>query len=567
MWQGIGTVRRSVTHTPELSRVMSIARRAWSDADMSTLVDAMTEACRRPDVPSRPDVRLRPIQALALFEIADTGGLLGPIRVGGGKTLTSLLAPWVLDSRRPMLLLPAKLKDKTRREAAALSASWRVPNFLRIESYEQLSQSQSAHMLDAYRPDLIVADEAHKLKNPKAAVTRRVTRYMREHPGVHFVALSGTITKRSLRDYAHLARWSMAPEHCPIPASWSELEDWGAALDEKPHGENVHPGALLAFADAFAPEAMGTDRDRARQGWRARLVSCPGVVATSEGPLASCSLSVATLDVTPPPEVTKALDDLESTWELPDGHPISDAVSMWRHARELALGFYYRWEPRPPEPWMLARKVWARTCRAILSDNRRNLDSELQVTQAVDAGHYPHAREPLAAWRAIRETFRPKTVPVWLSDFVVRAVEAWASKGPGIVWCEHVWMGERLANDLGLRYYGAGGVHDRTGEAIEHADRASVIVASIEANAEGRNLQAWSRNLVVSPPPNGLRWEQLLGRTHRDGQTADEVTCEVLSTAYVHTEALDRALSDARYIGQSTGQIQKLEYCDKVGWG
>jgi superfamily II DNA or RNA helicase len=41
---------------------------------------------------------LRPIQAQALSELEQCQGLFAPIRVGGGKTLISLLAPALLQA-------------------------------------------------------------------------------------------------------------------------------------------------------------------------------------------------------------------------------------------------------------------------------------------------------------------------------------------------------------------------------------------------------------------------------------------------------------------------------------
>ncbi len=53
-----------------------------------------------------------------------------------------------------------------------------------------------------------------------------------------------------------------------------------------------------------------------------------------------------------------------------------------------------------------------------------------------------------------------------------------------------------------------------------------------------------------------------MGRTHRDGQQADEVTATALLGCIENFEAMDRAVLDARYIEDSTGQSQKLLYCD-----
>jgi hypothetical protein len=85
----------------------------------------------------------------------------------------------------------------------------------------------------------------------------------------------------------------------------------------------------------------------------------------------------------------------------------------------------------------------------------------------------------------------------------------------------------KLAQVSNLRYYGRGGV-DENGRPIEQHVKDWSMIASIASNAEGRNLQGWSNNLITSCPPNGSQIEQLLGRTHRDGQEADEVNVEVM---------------------------------------
>ncbi|MEI6807023.1 MAG: helicase, partial [Myxococcaceae bacterium] len=82
--------------------------------------------------------------------------------------------------------------------------------------------------------------------------------------------------------------------------------------------------------------------------------------------------------------------------------------------------------------------------------------------------------------------------------------------------------------------------------------------ASIAAHSEGRNLQKWHQNLVMSCPANGSVWEQLIGRTHREGQLADKVTFDIVVACNEQLRSLHRAVSDARYIQDTTGQPQKL---------
>jgi hypothetical protein len=74
----------------------------------------------------------------------------------------------------------------------------------------------------------------------------------------------------------------------------------------------------------------------------------------------------------------------------------------------------------------------------------------------------------------------------------------------------------------------------------------------------GTNLQAWSTNLVLEPLGNGEAWEQLLGRTHREGQADEDVLVLVPYWDRAAVAAVDAARADAEYVQQATGQRQKL---------
>src|ERR1019366_5557369 len=104
------------------------------------------------------------------------------------------------------------------------------------ESYETLSRVNAADMLESYAPDLILCDEAQALRNPKAACTRRITRYLAKHSDTKMALLSGTITRRGLIDYWHLAGWALGEEQMPLPNNWSEMTEWGEAVDRMKGG-------------------------------------------------------------------------------------------------------------------------------------------------------------------------------------------------------------------------------------------------------------------------------------------------------------------------------------------
>lgn len=495
------------------------------------------------------------------------------------NTLTSMLGFLVLEAKRPLLLVPAKLVDKTRRDMHALRKHWLIPPYVRILSYELLGREQSAKTLEEIAPDVIIADECHKLRNTGAAVTRRVKRWLEAHPDTKFVGLSGTVMKRSLHDYYHLAAWALKVTN-PTPTDFNDRMGWAAVIDEKKNKSTeaieakVAPGALINFCDDEERSLYRTDPIKAvRSGYRRRLVETPGVVATQDGAL-GMSLIIDS-QVVEVPEIAEAVSMLKRDWKRPDGEPVMDAIEIWRHLREIACGFYYRWNPTPPREWLDARRVWARAVREVLRNNRLGLDSEAPIRRTVlderrrvAAGELsPSQRrfaaedEALKAWEVVEKTFVPNLEAVWLSKRVVEFAGKWLASEQGICWVEHVEFGRVLSETTGIPYYQRGGLNAAK-KPLEDHPPATALIASIASNAEGRNLQAWNKNLIVSPPTSGAVWEQLLGRTHRDGQEADEVIATLVITLTEQAAAFERARADARAISDTLGQEQKLAYAD-----
>jgi len=564
---------RVVQRTDELRRILAIPRRSWDGAEIA---QDLTAALRT----TRGQQTLRPIQAQALFELGVKGGAFCPIRVGGGKTLLSLLAPAVTCAKRPLLLLPAKLREKTRIEAwvgrtlpdgtriEPLSYHWRIPRHLRIESYEQLSVASSSSMLMHYRPDLLILDEAHKCRRVgDAARAKRIRRYV-EDIGCMVLAMSGSFTNGSIRDLADLLSWSVSD--CPLPQVWSELQDWSDACEED---SRCGIGALSDLG-AF-------DAQSARQVIRERINATTGVVASTDASL-PISLNVCEVPIPAHPEILEGFkhlrgvkdDDRYPGWMRPDGWPLQDKIAIGALAQQISLGFYYIWDPEPPKEWLVPRKRWNQVCRKILRTNRRELDSELQVIQEIRRGGYDGhtveidgkevvVTEALEAWKKVEDTYELTVKPIWLTDAIVRQCAEWL-KGGGMIWTKYVHFGLALEAKTGLPYFGDEG-KDRRGVFIEDAHGVPCI-ASIESNFEGRNLPAWDRGLVTTPPASGDRWEQLLGRFHRDGQKADEVTYDVLNGCAEHIEAFEKAQMKAGKIQDLSGQEQKLCYAS-VSYG
>lgn len=544
--------RRGVQRTADFRRIEALPRRVW-DADeqeIEELRHGLSEMLRpRMGVTlfdDEPTWILKAIQAAALRDIHDHGGAFLPVSVGGGKALISLLAPVVAEAERPVLFVPADLREQTnRRVIPQMMQQFQLHPRLKVIGYSELSLAKNDTMLERLSPDMIILDECHSVKSKKAGRTKRLIRWFRDHPQTSCVAMSGTVSNRSLRDYHHIIQWCLGERGAPLPIKWMELCDWADALDEGvPDQNRMGPGALERFC---------AEGENARQGYRRRLTETPGVIASGAEEL-GVALRIRKLDVDMPPALSRMLGELRANWEDPNGSALAEAVEVWRIARQIALGFWYEWIPPAPRPWLDARRDWKRLVRQTLNHNRRRLDTELQVWNECQANGGP---AEWSTWNAIKDSFKPNPVAQWLDFYVVEAVARWLKAGPGVVWVEHVAVGERLSKDLGVPYYGAG-----KKASLEILDARGPIIASISAHGQGKNLQQWNRNLVTAPPSSGKTWEQLLGRTHRFGQEADEVVFDVLLHDESLMDSFRQALADARYLEDSLGGRQRLNYAD-----
>ena len=506
-------------------------------------------------------VRLRPAQARALEALRLYRGLLGPIGTGHGKSLITLLAPVAARAKRPLLLIPANMRVPLANERQKFSEHWRLAENLTILSYSMLSVESGATALENLAPDLIVADEAHNLRHLSSARSKRLIRYFQEHPETRFAALSGTLTARSVKDYAHLAELALR-EGSPLPLERFDLEGWSRILDsdQEPQG----PTDYLLY-QALLPEWRNLNHERravARKRFAERLNVTPGVVATSDASVGA-SLLFEEIEV-PPCDITRgALKELEKTWTRPDGEELPDAMSTARVGKQLSVGFYYRWAWRGGEPdldWLTARNRWAAWVRFILLQGRADLDSPLRVRKALEAGRLvdPRGHALLEAWAAQEHKPEPDVEPVWLSDVVIRRAVQWAVQRleegvGGIVWYHERAVGERLAA-YGLPLYDAGR------DAPVTWNEAPVFAASITAHGTGKNLQPWAHNLILSWPASGSTAEQLISRTHRAGQKADEVFVDYIAHTRYLKFALFQSQRDARYIEASLNTPQRICY-------
>jgi hypothetical protein len=542
----------------------------------------MTALCRT----DNGSMTLRQAQAAFLYECGVLGGGLAAIRTGGGKTLSSGLLAYVLNAERPLLFVPAKLKKKTRIELADLQKHWKIDmRKLWIESYEKLGLPQHEQMLVSRNPDLIICDEAQALKHvDTSARARRMARFMRYFPQCKFAAMSATLG--DVEEFAHLLLWALR-DGAPVPKEPEEIQAWAKILTSKPKafdfGDPPDPAELVPH---LGPEAI----DYPQAAFRQRLVSTPGVIVSVDK-YEGAGLIVKPKYVDPSPEVEAAFTDLRQLEVMPDGFPLDGSpFEQWHAARQLALGYYYMHDPRPPEPWRDIRRQYGKFVRTILEYSEK-YDTEKMVRDALEAGamispNYepsPHLRPDIAtkneanvdvsgltifeAWQKIEPTYRPKRYPVWLSEHVVDVAEAWgkASHG-GIIWVDSVAFATKLSERTGWGYFRNFG-YDQRKRFIE-SDRvrsSEVVIASLEANKEGRNLQhKWYRNLFADPPNKGDDHEQAISRTHRDGQPKTNVYVDYLITCYEYYKSIHAAVEKNADHHATIGQHYRLLYADVV---
>lgn len=573
---------------PEYHRVNGLPRRAWTPEQEQAAVAHYTGLLRSPT----GQQILRPIQAVALAEAQARAGLLGAIYVGEGKTLLSALLAVVMQLSRPVLLLPSALVEKTREEFNEYSKHWKLPRNLEIVSFELLSKAGRVNMLTNLRPDGIIVDEVHRLKNPKAAVTRRVARLFEEFPQTMFFGFSGTLITDALKDMWHLAKWAFK-DASPLPTNKGVVDAWDLALSETQF--SMQPGALLNWPIAEEHRQYAqTQRSYARFAVQKRMVDTLGFVKSKEGDGPQCSLLI-TAKMHDAAQITRQhFKRLREQWETPDGWAFTEGIELWRHARELALGFHYMWSPRPPDGWLQARRIWARVVRKVIEASDRSdgqkLDSEKMVRDAVRAGgwakfsvkivptveeeeragmplepYYVTPPEAWDHWSRWEPHYTIQQVAQWHDDSVLKACADWMHRTRGIVWTEHQVFGLELSRLTGVPFYAEKGLDQKGNFIMTHAKAGDPLIVSRPPNATGRNLQGWADNLITSLSSNPTINEQLLGRTHRKGQLKDTVSVEVLLSCREHFDAMIKARSRAQYVQQTMGQTQRLIMAD-IPW-
>lgn len=560
----------------DFRRIEAIPRRPIAtDAEVAHYQRVLTDHLKTP----HGTWVLKPKQAECLTEFLKTGTLWGRVGAGGGKTLLGFLIGTVaveqFQCKRILILVPAALREKTFDDHTDLKANWRLLPLLahddpasgphiRVLSYETFSTAGFAAYLDEYQPDVVIADEAHAFARLKSGRTKRLFRYLRNARKagrkVYFVPMSGTFERKSYKDSAHIAEGALG-DYSPLPQEYNQLEQWTLAVGEGVSDEQrIGFGALLRLCtDDEANQGI----NGVRRAINRRILEAPGVVASTK---LECDLPLILQHrhVVVPPEVKTAMDRLRREYMLPGDIPVEAGVAFWSHAREVAAGFAYKWDPEAPWEWKAARSAWVKFVNEALKSSK--IDTPLQVWNAVESGAWGDVPE-FHAWRDIRHTFKPRTKPIWISDYLVRDAEAWAKETGGIVWVGHtsaykVDDAEDDESTVGAMFrdipFFAGG-----DERIK--TYRGPCAASIRSHGTGKNLTQWDEALIMTMPSSGKTLEQLLARHHREKQQADLVRFWFYAHSLENANALDTALADARFLQDGGGAPQRALHASILG--
>lgn len=596
----------------ELERVLALERRAPLVAGSprgEALIEMMTarwsrgpRACACAEIDPQIKAgkrqclkRLNFIQAWALYEIGIVGGLVGFMAVGTGKGLLNFLTMLAFSEFDPkiksgLLLVPPNLVEQLAHEYELLREHFVVPEIwyhtsdkippglspgmpvLHVRPYSLLSGDKYSDWVRNLSPDVVIADEADKLKNIAGAGTSRIFRQFYERGDTRFAGWSGSFTNAGIGEYAPLAALALRYQS-PLPLDWAVTERWGQAIDSS--NSPAPPGALLRLC------APG---ETVQQGFGRRLAETMGIII-SVG--ASVDVGFTLTEREPPalpPAVTEELAKLRAGWVRPDGEELVDAMQVAKCATELACGmYYYWWFPRgEPESlikeWLAARKDYFQELRQTLLPRDEFMDSPklCQVAAMRHHGDLPQREDrPVwqsyawPRWRDVKALVKPETKAAWIDEWLARDAAEWALEERGVVWYGIVEFGRKIAELAGLPLHDGGpdagvrligGRSKKTGKSYAGEDGSRAAICSIDSHHRGRDgmQRIWRKQLLANLTANAAKLEQLFGRLHRQGQEED-----VEAEYYAHTpeveDRLETALRNAGYIQNTIpGNTQKL---------
>lgn len=504
-------------------------------------------------------------------------------------------------ARVPLSVPFHDLSGRTKAQRLKMARSGRKGCY--IIPYSMLSTEDSVEVIRTINPKLVICDEGHNLKNFSAARTRRIMKFI-EETEPEFVVASGTITDKGVEDYHHLITAALG-DNSPLPLSNMMAMQWGVVLNSGAQPSENQAGTLMPLIEwareHFPKEDLPPIVSGFRRAYRLRLTSAPGVVSTGDQEIGvSLTISNRVIDQ---PERWVGYDELmgligliEDEYVTPNGDEIQHAIHTHKWLSELSCGFYNELKWPTPEVLAARRKItveeaYDQLMRAQAHHRaqqvyNKDLREFLLYGRAIEKADTPRG-VGLAIKHGRTEGMPTKMVSLWhkahalafdnmpkrdssavrVCSFKIDDALNWASQLPkgvgGIIWHYHQEVGEWLmgfGTKLGLpMLYCPAGDNDTI---RNESNKGKIIVASIMAHGEGKNLQFMQEQYVLQWPRSAKVAQQLLGRTHRTGQLADELIvnrCDMLPFDILNFAA---CLNDAVYRQQTLGVREKMVFCN-----
>lgn len=484
---------------------------------------------------------------------------------------------------------------------------------LYIMPYSYLSVKDTTEMLLSIQAQLIICDEAHNLANRGSARTKRLMDYVEKFKP-EGVMMSGTITSKSIRDYFHLIKWALG-KYNPLPNSMALANDWAQIIDAVSTGTYGDGASDRGASGPLMPLIRWAERQFPREQWqptipgfrkayKQRLNTAPGVVSSGDASIGT-SLTFANVPISKEAMNNAEHDKLETLWEkvenewlTPNGDEIDHAIHTWKWLYELTAGFYnelswpladaYAKRKRISEPEAVdilekskthhrSGQVYTSALRKWLEKNQKpHIDTPFLVGQDMSRNGSKNVGEELFVlwqdWKNLDFEGRPDrdSHSIRVSDYKIKAAVDWAKglgEEGGLIWVWHqemgVWCYEELVKaGINAAHCPAGDQYNQMLTTEEKPLKDKVTVVSITAHGTGKNLQYFQHNYFLQWPRQDTAAEQTVGRTHRNGQTADELVVTTNITNEFDQLNFAACLNDALYIHQTTGNRQKLIYAN-----
>lgn len=483
---------------------------------------------------------------------------------------------------------------------------------LYVLPYSLLSSRDAVETLKAIKPDTIIGDEIHSVGRRSAARTKRLFDHINNNDP-ELIGLSGTITSKGVQDYWHIIKAALR-DNSPLPLSSNLASEWATVIDSDSSSmdnrgdlSESRAGPLMPLVDwargNFPDEDIKASVPGFRTAYRLRLNSAPGVVSSG---LAEIGTSLTLNNVSLKGQMESAegyeqlsslIEGVEERWETPNGDEIEHAIHTWKWMFELTAGFYNQLTWPEPEQYAERKQISETQAVEILfkaklhhsagqdyaSELRKFLENDppegMDTPMLVGAEFSRHGKDweyhsLYQLWRDHKDLDfegRPDrdSTAVRVCDYKIVDALCWASSLPsgqgGIIWYHHkeigLWLAEYLAEaGLPVLHCPAGNSHNKV--IIDKDNQHKIVVSSISAHGTGKNLQHFQNQFFLQWPRPAKIAEQTLGRTHRNGQRADELVVRTNNTIEFDRLNFAACLNDALYIHQTTGNRQKLIYCN-----